>query len=123
MAATSAVTARPLIVDPIPAGIRDLPARGLAGATTILGPPGGRATTTSILQATRGRAIGHPVLPSGMGGRLVPVAVRVARGSVLAVLRDSFLIDYGASNFFPGKQLLVEMFFQLLVLLFLWFLH
>lgn len=56
-----------------------------------------------------------------MSGRLVPIAVRVTRGSVLAVLRDP-PIDYGASNFFPGKQLLVEYFFQLLVLRFLWFL-
>lgn len=88
VATTPPITASAVVIDPVPTGVRDLPASGLASAAALLGPTSGRATTASILEAAGSGPVGHPSLPSGVGGRVVPVAVRVARGSVLAVLRD-----------------------------------
>lgn len=91
VATAPTVTPGLVVGDPVPAGIRDLPASGLTGTTTLLGPTGGRATTTSILKATSGGTQGYPGLPSSMGVRLGGLASVLIRSSgvVVLVLRDS----------------------------------
>lgn len=88
LATKASVAARQVVSDPVPAGIRDLPASGQTGTTTILGRAGGRATTTPVLEATGSGPIGHPSRAPGMGERILPVVVLLASGGVLTVLRD-----------------------------------
>lgn len=88
MATSPTVAARLVVVDPVPASRRNLPCGGLPSATAILGLASGRATTASGVKATGSGSQRNPVRASGVGGRLVRVAVRVTRSSGLAVLRD-----------------------------------
>lgn len=89
--ATPTVAPGLVVGNPVPAGIRDLPASGLTGATTLLGPTGGRAATTSILKATSSGTQGYPGLSSSMGVRLGGLASVLIRSSsvVVLVLRNS----------------------------------
>lgn len=77
-----------VIVNPIPARLRDLPCRRLPCTTPLLGPTSGRATAASGMEATSSGPIGDPVWAPSMGGRLISVASGLTRSSRLAVLRN-----------------------------------
>lgn len=86
--ATPAITARLVVVDPIPTGIGDLPVSGLASATPVLGLAGGRATTAPGMEAASSGSLGNPIRAPSVGIVLFPLVGRVARSGVQAVLRD-----------------------------------
>lgn len=89
LAPAPTVASRQVVVDPIPSGVGDLPVGRLASTTPILGPTGGRTTTTPILEAASSGPIGVTIRAPGVSSRVIPFAVRVASSGSMTVLRDS----------------------------------